>query len=76
VPHFAAEYPDQAATSATIESSTASAIETRRSCRPAECSACSAISLPTSVADRPSAMTPPLRADPQAASADQGEKAA
>src|SRR5262245_44075239 len=31
VPHFAAEYPDQAAVSVTIESSTASTIEIRRS---------------------------------------------
>jgi hypothetical protein len=62
VPHFAAEYPDHPATSVTIESNTASAIEINRSwrvwptCSPA-CFACSPISLPTSAADNPSGIT-------------------
>ena len=66
MPHFAAEYPDQAATNATSDSITASPIDTHRSrlaCSPAAdscsgcsvCSRCSAISFPTSLADRPSA---------------------
>ena len=59
VPHLAAEKPDQAAMIATAERRIASQIEMMRSClcmppgSPA-CFACSPISLPTSVADRPS----------------------
>jgi hypothetical protein len=58
VDHWAAAYPDHAASSATTASRTASVMEMSRSrcsCG-AACFACSPISLPTSLAESPSAM--------------------
>ena len=58
VDHLAAAYPDQAASSATRESRTASVMEMSRS-RPScasACCACSSISFPTSLAENPSPM--------------------
>src|SRR5689334_2160420 len=59
VPHLAEAYPDQAASTATTARSSASTMVTQRSWPPSSppCSAdrcrCSAISLPTSLGDKP-----------------------